>query len=321
MRGSSATVVRREHLRAFDRDAVARVIEQAARLAGDAERLSTSLRAIIELLQEADQLAADAGKEVVGAAEVQAAIDAQIRRGDRIYRRMQEEIGRRTIRIETDGEVVGQINGLSVISLGALAFGNPTRITAQVRMGRGEIVDIEREVQLGGPLHSKGVLILTGFLGGRFGGERPLSLHASLVFEQSYGGVDGDSASAAELFALLRRWPRCRSGNASRSPARSISMAIIQAIGGVNEKIEGFFDICKAAGLTGRQGVIIPASNVKHLMLRAEVVAAAAAGQFRSHPDGDDRPGLRTVDRRADRDDQSKRSPRGSTSSPPRRPR
>ncbi|HTQ34208.1 MAG TPA: ATP-binding protein, partial [Stellaceae bacterium] len=198
-----ATTVRREHLRAFDREGVARVVEQAARLAGDADRLSTSMRAIVELLQEADQLAADASKEVVGAAEVQAALDAQVRRGDRIYRRMQEEIARRTIRIETDGDAVGQINGLSVISLGSLAFGNPTRITAQVRMGRGEVVDIEREVQLGGPFHSKGVLILTGFLGGRFGTRRPLSLHASLVFEQSYGGVDGDSASAAELFALV----------------------------------------------------------------------------------------------------------------------
>jgi lon-related putative ATP-dependent protease len=276
-----ATIVRREHLRAFDRDAVARVIEQAARLAGDSERLSTSLRSIVELLQEADQLAADAGKEVVGVAEVQAALDAQIRRGDRIYRRMQEEIGRRTIRIETDGEIVGQINGLSVISLGALAFGNPTRITAQIRMGRGEVVDIEREVQLGGPLHSKGVLILSGFLGGRFGAQRPLSLHASLVFEQSYGGVDGDSASAAELFALLSALAEVPIRQCFAVTGSVDQHGIIQAIGGVNEKIEGFFDICQAAGLTGKQGCIIPASNVKHLMLRADVVAAAEAGRFR----------------------------------------
>ncbi len=279
-----ATIVRREHLRAFDRDAVARVIEQAARLAGDSDRLSTSLRAIVELLQEADQLAADAGKEVVGAIEVQAALDAQIRRGDRIYRRMQEEIGRRTIRIETDGEVAGQINGLSVISLGALAFGNPTRITAQVRMGRGEVVDIEREVQLGGPLHSKGVLILSGFLGGRFGSERPLSLHASLVFEQSYGGVDGDSASAAELFALLSALADVPIQQCFAVTGSVDQHGVIQAIGGVNEKIEGFFDICKAGGLTGKQGCIIPASNIKHLMLRADVVAACDAGKFRVIP-------------------------------------
>jgi lon-related putative ATP-dependent protease len=279
-----ATIVRREHLRAFDRDAVARVIERAARLAGDSDRLSTSMRAIHELLQEADQLAADAGKEVVGEAEIQGAIDAQTRRGDRIYRRMQEEIGRRTIRIETDGEVVGQINGLSVISLGALAFGNPTRITAQVRMGRGEVIDIEREVQLGGPLHSKGVLILTGFLGGRFGAGRPLSLHASLVFEQSYGGVDGDSASAAELFALLSALSEVPIRQCFAVTGSVDQHGIIQAIGGVNEKIEGFFDVCKAAGLTGKQGCIIPVSNVKHLMLRADVVAAAEEGRFRVIP-------------------------------------
>jgi lon-related putative ATP-dependent protease len=279
-----ATIVRREHLRAFDRDAVGRIIEQAARLAGDSDRLSTSMRTIIELLQEADQIAADAGKEVVGAAEVQAAHDAQIRRGDRIYRRMQEEIHRRTIRIETDGEVTGQINGLSVISLGALAFGNPTRITAQVRMGRGEVVDIEREVQLGGPLHSKGVLILSGFIGGRFGTGRPLSLHASLVFEQSYGGVDGDSASAAELFALLSALSEIPIRQCFAVTGSVDQHGVIQAIGGVNEKIEGFFDICKAAGLTGKQGCIIPASNVKHLMLRADVVAAAEDGKFRVIP-------------------------------------
>jgi lon-related putative ATP-dependent protease len=279
-----ATIIRREHLRAFDRDAVGRVIEQAARLAGDSDRLSISMRTIIELLQEADQIAADAGKEVVGAAEVQAALDAQIRRGDRIYRRMQEEIHRRTIRIETDGAVTGQINGLSVISLGALAFGNPTRITAQVRMGRGEVVDIEREVQLGGPLHSKGVLILSGFLGGRFGTGRPLSLHASLVFEQSYGGVDGDSASAAELFALLSALSEIPIRQCFAVTGSVDQHGVIQAIGGVNEKIEGFFDICKAAGLTGKQGCIIPASNVKHLMLRADVVAAAEDGKFRVIP-------------------------------------
>jgi lon-related putative ATP-dependent protease len=279
-----ATIVRREHLRAFDRDAVARVIEQAARLAGDSDRLSTSMRAIVELLEEADQLAADAGKEVVGEAEIQAALDAQVRRGDRIYRRMQEEIGRKTIRIETGGAAVGQINGLSVISLGNLAFGNPTRITAQVRMGRGEVVDIEREVQLGGPLHSKGILILSGFLGGRFGATRPLSLHASLVFEQSYGGVDGDSASAAELFALLSALAEVPIKQCFAVTGSVDQHGIIQAIGGINEKIEGFFDVCRAGGLTGEQGIIFPASNVKHLMLRADVVAATAEGKFRIIP-------------------------------------
>jgi lon-related putative ATP-dependent protease len=277
-------VVRREKLLPLDRGAVARVIERAARLVGDADRLSAGLREIIDLLQEADQLAAGAGKTTVTAIEVQAAIDGQFRRGDRIYRRLQEEIGRRTIRIETDGEQIGQVNGLSVMTLGGLSFGNPSRITARIRLGRGEVVDIEREVELGGPLHSKGVLILSGFLGGRFGGTRPLSLNASLVFEQSYGGIDGDSASAAELFALLSALAEVPISQSFAVTGSVDQLGRIQAIGGVNEKIEGFFDACGITGFTGRQGVIIPASNVKHLMLRQDVVAAATEERFRIFP-------------------------------------
>jgi lon-related putative ATP-dependent protease len=273
-------VSRREKLRPLDRDAVARVIEQAARLAGDADRLSTNVRAFVDLLQEADQFAADAGRDLIGEVEVQSAIDAQIRRGDRIHKRMQEEIGRKTIRIEAAGERIGQVNGLSVIGLGNLAFGHPSRITAQVRLGRGEVVDIEREVELGGPLHSKGVLILGGFLGGRFGKNRPLSLSASLVFEQSYGAVDGDSASAAELFALLSALAEVPIKQCFAVTGSVDQRGQIQAIGGVNEKTEGFFDVCHAIGFSGRQGVLIPASNVKHLMLRRDVVAAAAEGRF-----------------------------------------
>src|SRR4029077_644943 len=279
-----AGVVRREKLLPFDRSAVARVIERAARLTGDADRLSAGLREIVDLLQEASQLAASAGNGIVTAVEVQRAIDGQFRRGDRIYRRLQEEVGRKTIRIETDGEQVGQVNGLSVMTLGGLSFGNPTRITARIRLGRGEVVDIEREVALGGPLHSKGVLILSGFLGGRFGNTRPLSLNASLVFEQSYGGVDGDSASAAELFALLSALADAPIDQSFAVTGSVDQLGRIQAIGGVNEKIEGFFDACRITGFTGRQGVIIPASNVKHLMLRRDVVAAAAEERFRIFP-------------------------------------
>ena len=275
-----AGVVRREKLLPFDRSAVAHVIERASRLVGDADRLSAGLREIVDLLQEADQVAADGGKTIVTADEVQKAIDAQFRRGDRIYRRLQEEIGRKTIRIETDGEQIGQVNGLSVMTLGGLSFGDPSRITARIRLGRGEVVDIEREVELGGPLHSKGVLILSGFLGGRFGGARPLSLNASLVFEQSYGGVDGDSASAAELFALLSALAEAPISQSLAVTGSVDQLGRIQAIGGVNEKIEGFFDACTITGFTGRQGVIIPASNVKHLMLRHDVVSAAAEKRF-----------------------------------------
>ncbi len=277
-------VARREKLRPFDRDGVARVIEHAARLVGEGDKLSIEMRALADLLREADQLAADAGKAVVGKSEVQAAIDAKIRRGDRIYRRLQEEIARKTIRIETEGTAIGQVNGLSVIGLGGLSFGIPSRITARVRLGRGEVVDIEREVALGGPLHSKGVLILGGFLGGRFGRNRPLSLNASLVFEQSYGGVDGDSASAAELFALLSALAEAPITQALAVTGSVDQRGQIQAIGGVNEKIEGFFDACRAAGLNGRQGVVIPAANVRHLMLRHDVVAAAAEGRFAIYP-------------------------------------
>ena len=276
-----AGVVRREKLLPLNRGAVARVIEHSSRLVGDADRLSTGLRSIVDLLQEAEQLAVGGGKEVVTAAEVQRAIDAQFRRGDRIYRRLQEEIGRKTIRIETDGAEIGQVNGLSVISLGGLTFGNPSRITARIRLGRGEVVDIEREVELGGPLHSKGVLILGGFLGGRFGKMRPLSLSASLVFEQSYSGVDGDSASAAELFALLSSLAEAPINQSLAVTGSIDQLGRIQAIGGVNEKIEGFFDACQITGFTGRQGVIIPASNINHLMLRQDVVAAAAKERFR----------------------------------------
>ena len=279
-----ASIVRRQKLRSFDRDAVARVIEHAARISGDAAKLSTEMRSIVDLLQEADHHAATAGKDQVGAAEVQAALDAQTRRSDRVYRRIQEEIGRNTIRIETDGERVGQVNGLSVIQLGGFAFGQPSRITAQVRLGRGEVVDIEREVELGGPLHSKGVMILAGFLGGRFGKERPLSLAASLVFEQSYGGVEGDSASSAELFTLLSALADAPVDQSLAVTGSVDQHGRIQAIGGVNEKIEGFFDVCRLRGLTGRQGVVIPMANVKHLMLRRDVVEAAAAGRFAIYP-------------------------------------
>jgi lon-related putative ATP-dependent protease len=287
-----AAITRREKLRPFERGAVARVIERSSRLGGDADKLSTSLRALVDLLQEADQFAADAGLDAVGEAQVQAAIDGQFRRGDRVYRRLQEEIARRTIRIETGGEAVGQVNGLSVISLGGLAFGLPSRITAQVRLGRGEVVDIEREVELSGPIHSKGVLILAGFLGGRFGNNRPLALSASLVFEQSYSGVDGDSASAAELFALLSALAEAPIKQCFAVTGSVDQRGQIQAIGGVNEKIEGFFDACRATELTGAQGVIIPASNVRNLMLRDDIVTAAAEGRFRVLPIDDVNQGL-----------------------------
>ena len=193
---------------------------------------------------------------------------------------MLQHIRRGTILIETSGAKVGQVNGLSVIQLGRLAFGQPSRTTARVRLGRGEVVDIEREVQLGGPIHSKGVLILGGFLGARYCAHQPLSLRASPVFEQSYNGVEGDSASSAELYALLSALSEVPIKQSLAVTGSVNQFGQIQAIGGVNEKIEGFFDACKAKGLTGDQGVIVPVSNVKELMLRRDVVEAATAGRF-----------------------------------------
>ncbi|HYB09069.1 MAG TPA: ATP-binding protein [Alphaproteobacteria bacterium] len=279
-----ATAVRRENLRPLDRAAVARTIEEAARLSGDAAKLSAQLRGLTDLLQEADHIAAKNGGGVVDASHIEAASMARRRRSDRIYRRIQEEIARNTLRIETEGERVGQVNGLSVITIGGVGFGQPSRITAQVRLGKGEVIDIEREVALGGPIHSKGVLILAGFLGGRFGRSGPLTLTASLVFEQSYGGVEGDSASAAELFALLSALSETPISQSFAVTGSLDQHGRIQAIGGVNEKIEGFFDVCRARGLTGTQGVLIPSSNVQHLMLRRDVAEAAAAGLFRVIP-------------------------------------
>lgn len=275
-----ATLSRKEGLQAFGRGAVARVIEHSARLAGDAQRLSTHMRSVADLLREADYWAREAGHEVVEAGDVQQAIDTQIRRQDRLRDRLHEEILRGTLMIATEGAVAGQINGLSVIELGGFAFAQPTRITATTRLGDGELINIEREVKLSGAIHSKGVLILSSFLAARYAKSQPLALSASLVFEQSYGFIEGDSASLAELCALL--------SNLADAPIRQ-SLAVtgsvnqfgqVQAIGAVNEKIEGFFDVCAARGLTGEQGVLIPAANVKHLMLRRDVVEAAAAGHF-----------------------------------------
>jgi lon-related putative ATP-dependent protease len=274
------TIARQEALRPLDRVAVARVIEQSARIAGDAEKLSTHVHSIADVLREADYWAGEAQRRVITATDVQDAIDAQIRRLDRVRERIQEEIQRGTILIATQGVAVGQVNGLSVLSLGQFAFGRPSRITARIRLGRGEVVDIEREVALGGPIHSKGVLILAAYLGARYATERPLSLSASLVFEQSYSGVEGDSASSAELYALLSALADLPVRQGLAVTGSVDQRGQVQAIGGVNEKIEGFFDICRAQGLTGEQGVLIPVSNVKHLMLRQDVVAAVATGQF-----------------------------------------
>jgi predicted ATP-dependent protease len=275
-----ATLCAKEKLLPLDCSAVARVIEHSARLVGDAQRLSTHMRSIADLLQEADFWAREAGLAVATASNVQQAIDAQIRRQDRLRTQLHEAILRDTLLIDTQGAVVGQINGLSVLELGDFAFAQPTRITATTRLGQGEIVNIEREVKLSGAIHSKGVLILVSFLAARYARNLPLSLTASLVFEQSYGQVEGDSASLAELCVLLSNLANVPVLQSLAVTGSVNQLGQVQAIGAVNEKIEGFFDICAARGLTGEQGVLIPVANVKHLMLRRDVVAAAENGQF-----------------------------------------
>ena len=269
-----------DEFRPFSNAAIARVCDRSSREAGDKEKFSTHAETIRDLLREADYWAGQRDTETVAPEDVQKAIDTRVRRNSRVRDRIVEQIERDTVLIDSDGAEVGQVNGLAVMQLGQSAFGKPSRITARVRLGKGEVVDIEREVDLGGPLHSKGVMILSGYLGARFARRFPLSLSASLVFEQSYGGVDGDSASLAELCAL-------KSALAEAPLAQNIAVTgsvnqhgRVQAIGGVNEKIEGFFDICNFRGLTGDQGVIIPESNIKHLMLRRDVVEAVEEKKF-----------------------------------------
>jgi len=238
------------------------------------------MESAVDLLREADHWARERDQTSVEAEDVQRAIDAQIRRSDRLRERLHEEIQRGTLLIDTDGEHVGQVNGLTVIDLGNYRFGQPTRITATARLGEGKFVDIEREVKMGGPIHSKGVMILSSFLASRYSRTRPLSLSASLVFEQSYGMVEGDSASVGELCALLSVLAEAPVRQSLAVTGSINQHGVVQPIGGVNEKIEGFFDVCRTRGLSGEQGVVIPASNVKHLMLRQDVVEAAAAGRF-----------------------------------------
>jgi lon-related putative ATP-dependent protease len=275
-----ASIAQHERLQPLSRQAVAAVIDRSSRMAGQTGKLSLLTEHVRDLLVEANQLVQKERRTLIEANDIAKALDQKERRNSRLRDRVQETILQQSLLIATSGAVVGQVNALSVLEVAGFPFGRPTRVTCRVRPGSGKLVDIEREVALGGPTHSKGVLILSGYLAGRYALDTPMSLFASLVFEQSYGCVEGDSASAAELLALLSAL--------SEVPLRQ-DLAItgsvnqngdIQAIGGVNEKIEGFFDICSGRGLTGSQGVVIPKSNIKNLMLKREVVDACKAGKF-----------------------------------------
>ncbi|MDD1658484.1 MAG: AAA family ATPase [Methanomicrobiales archaeon] len=271
-------------LKHLDSSAVAKMVEFGSRLAEDQHKLSTRFSHIADILREASYYATQEKAEFTTGAHIQKAIEQKIYRSSLIQDKIREYIEKGVFLIDTRGTTVGQLNGLSVISLGDIEFGRPSRVTASVGVGRGGIMDIERESAMGGPTHTKGVLILSGYLASKYSQDKPLSLSARLVFEQSYSGVDGDSASSTELYAILSAL--------SGLPIRQ-SLAVtgsvnqkgeVQAIGGVNEKLEGFFEICKVQGLTGEQGAMIPASNVQNLMLKEEIAEAAKAGKFRIYP-------------------------------------
>ncbi|MCO8146041.1 AAA family ATPase [Rhodovulum tesquicola] len=278
------TMARADGLRPVAAGGVARLLAESLRLADDGERFALNLAALGDILREADHLAGAAAAEAIGRDDVEAAIAAAERRAGRLRERSQEAIARGVLLIDTDGARVGQVNALSVLEIGKTRFGRPGRVSARVRMGAGKLVDIEREAELGGPIHSKGVMILSGYLAGSYAPDLPFSLWASLVFEQSYGGVEGDSASAAELFALLSALADLPIDQSLAVTGSVNQFGDVQAIGGVNEKVEGFFDTCAARGLTGRQGVLIPVSNVPHLVLRPRVRDAMEAGRFRVIP-------------------------------------
>lgn len=275
-----AGLIQENDLRHFNRKAAARVIEQSSRMVSDNKKLSTKTEEVKDLLVEADHWASENDHEYVQEEDVEKAIHQKIYRSARLRDKVHEAINRDDIYIDTEGENVGQVNGLSVMKIGNLMFGRPNRITARVELGKGEIINIEREVDMSGPVHSKGVLILKGYLGERYAQERPLSMSASLVFEQSYSHIDGDSASAAELFALLSAIGKIPLKQSFSCTGSVNQHGVIQPIGGVNEKIEGFFDICDERGLTGEQGVLIPQTNEKNLMLRNDILEAVEDEQF-----------------------------------------
>ena len=278
------TFCRKENLKHLDSSAVAKVIEYSLRLAEDQEKLSTRFAEIADIIREASFYATQEKVEYVTANHVKRAIEEKVYRSNLIQKKIQEMIERNIILIGTDGEATGQVNGLSVIGLGDFAFGRPSRVTASIGMGREGIVDIERKARLGGRIHTKGVMILGGYLAEKYARDKPLSLSARLVFEQSYEEVEGDSASSTELYAILSSLSGLPIKQSIAVTGSVNQKGEVQAIGGVNEKIEGFFELCKAKGFTGRQGVIIPESNAQNLMLKEEVVEAVKARKFHIYP-------------------------------------
>ncbi len=269
-----------EKLLPFDRTGVAKVIEYAARATGDQEKLSGRVGQLKDLLIESDYWARQAQSPVIAGGHVEKAVSEKIHRLDLVAERIRQLIAEGTLMVDVDGEVTGQVNGLSVYDLGIFSFGHPSRITAKTFLGKSGVINIERESHLSGRIHDKGVLILSGYLGWKYAQNKPLSLSASICFEQSYGGVEGDSASSTELYAILSSLSDLPIKQGIAVTGSVNQKGEVQPIGGVNHKIEGFFDVCRAKGLTGRQGVIIPGQNIRNLMLREDVVEEVRQGRF-----------------------------------------
>jgi lon-related putative ATP-dependent protease len=278
------TLCKRFNLTHLDNTAVAKVVEYGSRLADDKKKLSTRFASVADLIREANFYAIQEKAPYITVKHIEKAIEEKMYRSNLIQQKIQEFIERGVYLIDTEGSQIGQINGLSVMELGDIAFGRPSRVTASVAVGRDGIIDIERQALLGGPSHTKGVLILGGYLANKYAQDKPLSVTAKLVFEQSYGGVDGDSASSTELYAILSSLSGLPLKQSIAVTGSVNQLGEVQAIGGVNEKLEGFFEVCKAKGLTGQQGAMIPASNVQNLMLKEELIEAVKEGKFAIYP-------------------------------------
>jgi lon-related putative ATP-dependent protease len=279
----------KEKLLHLDPTGIAAVIEYSSRLADDQGKLSTRFSEVADIIREANFYAKQDKSKLITRKHISKQLEEKVYRSNMIQKKIEEMMMKDLVLIETEGEKVGQVNGLAVMGMGDYAFGRPSRITASIAVGKEGIIDIERQAQMSGPTHTKGVLILSGYLNDRYAQDKPLGLTARLVFEQSYSGVDGDSASSTELYALLS----ALSGKPIKqylAVTGSVNQkGEVQAIGGVNQKIEGFFDVCKAKGMTGKQGCVIPESNVQNLMLREDLVRAIKDDRFHIYP-------VRTID-------------------------
>jgi len=282
--GFFTTLVVNENLKHLDASALARLLEHSSRLAEDQNKLSTQLGLVADVVREAHFYASQENAKYITAFHVEKAIEAKVYRSNLIQDKIREYIQRNVIFISTDGVAIGQINGLSVLSVGDFSFGAPSRITIAVGLGKEGLIDVQREVHMSGPIHGKGVMIIAGYLASKFAYDKPLTLSARIVFEQNYEGVEGDSASSTELYALLSALSGAPIKQSFAVTGSVNQNGDVQPIGGANEKIEGYYEICKARGLNGQHGVIIPESNVQNLMLKQEVVDAVKAGKFHIYP-------------------------------------